>query len=357
MKPVVCLLTALLLSTACGRTEPVRYSSDGGELEDAGMDAGMDAGVVSCVPGVLTLTRATPQVMLVLDKSTSMNSRFSGSTTRWRALASALGTVLPPIDGTVALGALVFPEGNSQSCTVPGAPQLVPALNQVDALVSLVDRTVPAGHTPTADAIHTAAQQLLGTHAATNARALVVATDGAPNCNAALDPLTCTCASGGSRCTEGVLCLDDRRTVSEVATAFSQGVPTWVIGIQDGNAAAIETLNQMARAGGHPRQGAAQDYYAVTSQAALEDALTEIRNQVGACVYLTGSVPPEDRAIVIRVDGNEVPHDPTGADGWTWTNRDNGEIAITGLSCTFALANPFARLEAQVTCDVADGGS
>lgn len=353
MRPVVCLLLAVLLA-ACGRTEPVRYPYDAGEA-DAGEDGGVDAGVVGCVQGVLTLTRATPQVMFVLDRSGSMGSRFGGGLTRWRSLGTALGSVLPPVDDSMAMGALVFPQGVGQSCSVPGAPNLSPAVGNADALVRLITTQSPGGHTPTADAIHAAAQALLATHTATRARALVVATDGAPNCNAALDPRTCVCANGG-RCTDALMCLDDRRTVGEVATALAQGVPTWVIGIQDGSAAAIDTLNEMARAGGHPRQGAPQDYYAVTSETALEDALTEIRSQVGACVYLTGSVPPEDQAIVITVDGAPVPLDPSGAGaGWSWTSRDNGEIALRGLWCTLA-STPFARLEAHVTCGAPDGG-
>src|SRR4051812_41809074 len=82
------ILIALLLC-ACGRSNVYRYASsfDAGEpMSDAGQ---LDGGRVPCIPGHITLVRANPVVMLVLDRSGSMGFRF-GQVTRWQALVNGL---------------------------------------------------------------------------------------------------------------------------------------------------------------------------------------------------------------------------------------------------------------------------
>lgn len=339
--------------TGCGRTELLHYSSDASTLVDVSEE---DAGHVACRPGTIALTPAIPKVMFVLDRSGSMSSFFgSVRATRWSSLTNALANVLPPVDSTMEMGALVFPSGNSDSCVVAGSPNLAPSVGNVRALVSLMRGTFPSGHTPTADAVKNAGAFLLSSHAASSARALVLATDGSPNCNASLNPNTCACVEG-NRCTQSIMCLDDTRTVSTIGSLLQQNLPTYVIGIQDTNSTAIAVLNQMAKAGGRPQAGA-QSYYAVSSQAGLETALTTIRNQVGSCVYLTSSVPTDDGSIQLSLAGTVLPFDPTGVDGWSWSNRDNGELVLTGTACAAALANLNATIEAHVLCEAPDGGT
>jgi hypothetical protein len=342
-------ITVLLGLMACGRTELLRYSS--------ASDAGADGGVVGCVPGVIGLEKATPRVVFVLDRSNSMSAPFgAGRATRWRSLGDALGAVLPPVDQTMELGALLFPLGSGGTCAVGAGPNLAPALGNVGSLVRLMSNTLPGGHTPTATAIAAAGDVVLADRAATAARALVLATDGVPNCNASLNATTCTCSTGAGRCTSSILCLDDDRSVAQVARLAALGVPTYVLGIQDSSTLAMEVLNDLARAGGRPRTGTPQAYYAVTSETDLDAALTAIRNQVGACVYLSSSVPDDDGSMEVTVGGTAVPFDATGTSGWSWSVRDNGELVLTGAACAAAIATPDAVLEARVLCRPADAG-
>lgn len=350
MRRLPLIATLCALSLGCGRSNVYRY--DGGSIvpyPDAGTDAGMKVG---CVPGDLALVRAQPVVMFVLDRSGSMNNRFNGNSTRWRSLASALGDVLPPVDDTMSIGALIFPSGGGDSCEVPALPDLSPAPHNVDKLTQLLDDSGPSGRTPTAMAIKAAAGALLNARTATQARAMVLATDGAPNCNPNLDPATCICASPG-RCNQSVLCLDDRQSVVEVTQARAEGVPTWVIGIQNTSETDINVLNALAIAGGHPQVGGTESFYAVSSQDDLETALKDIRDQVGSCVYLSGSVPPDDSLIAISLDGSPISQ---GDGGWSWSNKDNGELVFAEASCDLILASSTRALEAQVECHRADAG-
>jgi hypothetical protein len=357
MRPALPLLCLLAVTTfSCGRTELWRLPTDGGvdAGADAGLDAGVeDAGVVPCTPGHLTLTRAQPTVMFVIDRSGSMDTQF-GFTTRWRALSQALSQALPPVDQTMAMGALVFPVQNSPlACLAPGEANLMPATGNVASLLSIVQNSSPNGATPTAASIDAAAASLRTVRAAGTARALVLATDGAPDCNSALDPLTCVCANQGrgQLCGSGQACLDDLRTVARIAAQTASGLPTYVIGIQDqADSVFVDALNQMAIAGGRPQVGADTSYYSATSPSELTQAFQTIRDQVGSCVYLTASVPDAQGSIAIFIDGVQVPFDATGAEGWLWGDRNNGELVLRGAACARAEAEAAAQLAAQVAC-------
>ncbi|MBX3261153.1 MAG: VWA domain-containing protein [Labilithrix sp.] len=309
---------------------------------------------VGCTPGRFDLSRAVPAVMFVLDRSTSMSRRTSDGRSRWSVLTRALEATLPPVDTTMEIGALVFPTSGRSSCTAPSAPDLLPGPGNVASLVSLVRANGPSGSTPTAPALDAAATALLGTRAASRARALVLATDGAPACNADLAGTTCRCISG-SCASRPQRCLDDARTVERIGAHLAQGIPTYVVGIQDAdNALMSDVLDAMAVAGGRPKTTGARRYYAAASEAELELAIVTIRDQVSACTYLTSSVPSADGTIVVTLDGVSVPYDPSGASGWRWGDRGNGEILLAGDACGAAAAEDGSALVADVSCDPAD---
>jgi Mg-chelatase subunit ChlD len=333
-------------------------NSNDGSTSDAG-DASETS--VGCTPGDIPLSAAEPEVMFVLDRSGSMNTEFSGTQSRWQVLTTALAATLPPVDQSMEIGALVFPSGTSNdNCSVPSSANISPALGQVTPLLNLLQSTTPGGATPTADAIDSAAALMLELRAATSARALVLATDGAPNCNSSLDPSSCTCAGGtqGRGCrNDPDQCLDDTRTVSRITAAASEGIPTYVIGIADANDSIFSgVLNAMAQAGGRPLTGEATSYYPARSQSDLESALTTIRDQVGACTYLTTSVPDSSGSISLTLDGVVIPYDPTGKTGWSWADESNGQILLFGSTCLSVAAATNPDLVAHVVCD-ADAGS
>ena len=354
-------IAALGCAVACGaRTGLDDYdgASNPGPSSDAGTsaDAGADSGdpPVGCRDGRFSLHHAAPAVMFVLDRSQSMRQRLQSGDTRWNTLIDALATTLPVVDDTMEIGALLYPIADSaqQSCLVPGNADLQPALGNVRPLTKLLRNDGPHGSTPTADAVDRAASALLGFRAATRARAMVLATDGEPTCNAGLDGRTCSCIDG--RCgnhPEG--CLDDVRTASRLATYRDQGLPTYVIGIQDpDNTALVRVLDALALAGGRPKTAGSPSYYAASSRSELELALGTIRDQVGACTFLTTSVPGANGSIVITINGTPVPE---GA-AWSWSNRANGEILFTAAVCDVA-RDPSSDLDVDVLCDVPEAGA
>lgn len=343
-------IVAFTLITSCG----ARSGLGAGQVEGTG---GEEA--VKCVAGKVALTRANPTVLFVLDRSTSMGKVLevtSGGVTRWESLISGLSSTLPSVDESMEIGALLYPivgaSQGGQSCSVPGLLDLLPGTGNVAALLALMNASSPGGMTPTADALDIAASRLLSVRAATTGRALVLATDGAPDCNAGLDATACRCANGGSSCKgKSTRCLDDTRTIDIVGKYQAMGLPTYVIGIQEeGDSSFSDVLDAMAIAGGRPRIGGEQQYYAARSQAELDAALAAIRDQVGHCTYLSTSVPDGSGSITVSLGDTDVPYDTTGAEGWSWGSKSNGEIILLGSACVSAEAAGSPALTAEVQC-------
>lgn len=338
------LLLSLLLS--CGRTELVHYSTDGGE----DWAARLPDGGVACVDGQLSLLPARPVVMLVIDRSSSMNQTFPGTTgSKWTALRGALRQALPAWGSSLELGTLFYPSTSSGACTVSASVDVAPALENVDAVLAKLNATSPSGSTPTAIALERAGAALSARRTAGSARALVLATDGAPNCNTALNPRSCTCVGGGG-CT-AIRCLDDTRSLERLTTLAASGIPTWIVGLRSASDAVfVDVLNRMAVAGGRPFVGGTQQFYSASSQLELESALATIRQQVGACRYLTPSVPDVGGTMELELDGAFVPFDPAQQEGWSWIDANNGELALHGDTCTRAQALPLEALQVVVKC-------
>ncbi|MCA2981440.1 MAG: VWA domain-containing protein, partial [Myxococcaceae bacterium] len=199
------LVLPAMLAVSCGRTElarldlPLPAPPDAGPIDagpfdagvrpDAGVDAGVDAGAIDagfvpkpCITGTFTLGVAEPVVMLVLDRSGSMDLVLSQGVTRWDALVSSLRATLPAVNQTMQLGGLAFPPNTANDCVVPDTAGVWPARGNVPLLLSTLESIRPSGSTPTSEAIRVAAQVLRGRRTGTAARAMVLATDGAPTC-------------------------------------------------------------------------------------------------------------------------------------------------------------------------------
>ncbi len=345
------LVGALVIAAiplACGARTGLGADIDVGAPLDATSE---DAARVPCIPGQIALTRARPAVMFVLDRSRSMADTIAGRS-RWLVLTEALAATLPSVDETMQIGALLYPlRTGGQSCDVPKSPDIALATNNVNALITRMRALGPSGATPTADAIDVAGKAIVGFRAAQTARALVLATDGAPGCNASLDPRTCRCMTGLS-CT-AMRCLDDQRTVERIRTVAQGGVPTYVIGIHGSRDVEFsDVLDAMAIAGGRPRSGGGHRYYAATSATELNDALSSIRDQVSSCTFLTTSVPSAEGSITIFVDGQVVPFAPNGGDGWRWSDEANGELLLVGAACPSPDTEP--SIVADVSCETRD---
>ena len=346
--------------------EPGFFSGDA--TTDAASDA-PDDGPVPCVPGRFTFELALTQLMFVIDRSGSMAFTLNGvqeaprSLWRWTVLQNALRRTITTFDDQIAMGAKFFPEvltdsdlaDAQRSCRTDDGVAIPPARGNAQAILGVFDATRPRGGTPTSEAIRQAATFL--TQKRSVARTIIVATDGAPNCNGDLDARTCVCTSAFCDVNPSrgrYSCLDDGRTIDVIRqTADVQKIPVYVIGIGSTERPEfLEVLDQMAMAGGRPRATAPR-HYNVQSENDLTSALETIRDSVAKCTYLTPSAPNDPNAISVEIDGVAIPRDPTKTSGWDWVDQGYGELAFFGEACALAQGSggPPAIVSGVVTCD------
>lgn len=347
-------------SDASDAQEDVRVADREDGSRDASVDAFADApadaivdaspdGPVACVPGTFAFQLAAPQLMFVLDRSGSMAYALDqnsvpplGQPTRWTVLRDALQQTLTPLNQQIAMGARFFPAetANGASSTLaciqdPAGVAISPALGNANAILNVFFRTEPEGGTPTAVALDLAAREVSASRAV--ARAIVLATDGAPNCNSDLEWQGCACTSstdGGCRLTP-TNCLDDARTVATVTDiASNQKIPVYVIGI-GATTSFGAVLDAMAIAGGRPR-AAIPRYYPAETPAELANAFTLVRDSVAKCSYITPSSPNDPDAITVVVGGGAVARDPNHLDGWDWIDQAYGHLQLFGAACAAA---------------------
>jgi hypothetical protein len=290
-----------------------------------------------CDPRNFILQQAPPPaVMLVVDRSGSMLEPGSTGFSRWQELQNAMDVVLAQFASQIQFGLLMYPTGDQ--CQTPPA-QLPPGLFHGAPILHYLSTAQPAGGTPTAAALRNAGQTLKDM-APGQTHFMILATDGAPNCNY-LNQLPCACSLSNSAycctnypgaCTASQLCLDDDETLQVLIGLGTSGVETFVIGL-DGTQEYVETLNAMALAGGRPQTGGATSYYAATNQTELTQALQSIAGSVLSCIIYLEEPPDFPDYVTIYVDGHEVPRDTSRQNGWDYTHPELTEIELFGQAC------------------------
>jgi hypothetical protein len=297
-----------------------------------------------CLPQHQRLQTQESETLLVLDHSGSLGRALEPGVTRERGLTEALRLVLPRYETSLRMGALVFPRQGSQ-CAAPAELDVAPALRTAEMILTRYEASFPNGGTPTSDALLAALRYYRSTPSHRTARSIVLATDGEPTCNLALDPRTCICTVAGTPCATDS-CLDDARTVGTIAEALREGIPTFVIGIDSATAPALQAvLERMAVAGGRPRSGTPR-YSSVRSAAAMEQAFEAIQHSIAGCVF-TATVRLHASAVVrVLLDGVALGRDATHVDGWDWTATE--QVSLFGAACE--RVRPDSVVEMDLTC-------
>lgn len=349
------LATALV---ACGARTGLFVDGGVDHLDATGGQADRPA-IDACTPEVITAVPSSVEILLLADRSTSMERDLlggAGSPRRWDVLRDALAATLPRYQGRLAMGLQFFPGlGVTGICAVASTPDLNPAISQALPILTRFGRTEPNGRTPTWLGVQSAGRYLLGRAAPRRFRAILLATDGAPNCNGALDGARCTCTAlggtGQQQCEDDPsLCLDDGRTVAEVTRLAAQGIPTFVVGIDgDNQPELITVLSRLAVAGGRPNPAVAdRPYYSVRRPDELTSAFEQIQRQLTRCVFGVESAIAADATVSVSLGGQLVSRDPGHQDGWDWTDAERTTLTLFGPPCERAAAG---QLVAQLRVD------
>ena len=341
----------MLVVTACGSKTGLRVPERG---NDAGPDADTDGSI--CASGRDTLEQRVPEVLFVIDQSRSMEFGLDGRTdpppedTRWVLLGDSLIRAIEARGDGFSFGALLFPDAPTpiqdiqEACRLDSAVDIPIGGDNLGRLSQLFQIGDPSGGTPTAEALRLArsrfAEPLPGVQ-----RFVVLATDGAPNCNPdpPVPPPACVCTGDSPMTcndpeTGPYQCLDDVSAITAVqALADEDGIPVYVIGIDDPTKPEYRSvLDAMAIAGRRPRPEGAERYYDVRREEDLDDALEEITESLARCIYYLGGSLASADIESVRVGSTLIPRDPAGRDGWRVSNPASGEISLHGSACELA---------------------
>ena len=284
-------------------------------------------------------TPVPPRILLVVDKSGSMGEDAVGyNGSKWDGATAALSSVVTALDDEVDFGLMLYPDGNANNNVCrEGAVEVQLGAGRAADIVNELDRTNPGGGTPTAATLSEARAALASLGNDGGARAVILATDGGPNCASGLNPNTCRCVNPDG-CNDSLNCLDDSASVASAAALNSQGFPTFVIGIP-GSENFTDVLSALANAGGSAAAGVTP-YYEANDSDALSEAIEAIAARVGSCRFDLQSSPQSAADVIVRVDDSVVPRDPGRSVGWDLV--DNNTIELFGQSCDNLIRNSSA---------------
>lgn len=222
---------------------------------------------------------------------------------------------------------------------------------------------IPAGNTPLSATLTKLEPTLTALPGKT---AVILATDGAPNCNPDIScgPELCEYnidgdTIGGILCQAPINCCDpllvqngQEGCVDNVATdavltqLHNAGIATYVIGLPGIEATLGSVLDGMADAGGTARSGS-PSYYEVSDAQTLATTLRSIATQVAvSCTITLQNTPPNWAQVNVYLDAQEVPL--SADDGWT--QIDDHTLEITGSYCTTLQTGDVFQVQITAGC-------
>ena len=309
----------------------------GGAGGDAGSAGPPPTGDANCGSQTNSTTQQPADVLLVLDRSGSMNNdiaeecKCTGSSSgsdpcpdqttcrdRWTTVSGALDSTLASTPD-IQWGLKLYSSSGS-GCDMNNGVEVQIAPNTAGAIMSQIQRTTPNGNTPTAAAI-TKATAYLSTLTDSNNKVILLATDGQPNCKP------------GGRSSES----DVDGTLEAIKAAYAAGFLVYVIGIGP----SAGNLDNFAAAGGTVK------HYPATSPDELATALASISVAVASCTFTLNEVPPDVNNVAVYLDKNLVPQDP--ANGWSF-GASSQVIVLNGSTCEKVKASTASTVQVLFGC-------
>jgi hypothetical protein len=301
-----------------------------------------------CVERDITLTPVVPEVLIMLDRSNSME--YDGF---WDPTRSAVSSAVETYQSEVMFGLVGFPGeectslDTSRDCDASESPLVAMKFEAGDAVSSALMGLAPCGGTPVAETLLNMRDYLLS-RPRDNPRYILMATDGAPNCNTSLDGYTCRCTCFDE--TECGLCdrlnsncLDDVRTYAALDELLEDNIRTFVIGLSTAAVDWGDVLHAMAVHGG------TGTFYAAESPDQVAEIFDDITSLVSHCeFYIEPSEVPDDRLVNLYFDGMVVQMDPDGMTGWNWTGDDS--LEFYGASCQRIVSSEVDEITATYGC-------
>jgi hypothetical protein len=388
---VACLLAACGGTDSGGAVVPERDaavagkvppSPDAGGVEgrvprdfgDAAVEPQVELGDTACGEATFRTLAASPELLILLDRSRSMQAggpradlrcdnlspfdvatftecvsaqidcstaddkpttycggtQSRGAVDRWTPSVKALKGLATQLDQGFRLDLLTFPSA-SNGCG-PGDLR-VPLGESHGALVAhTLDDVKVGGGTPTGESLMAAAQ-LFGSavqDALSAPRYVLLVTDGEPTCPHA----------ESNDADRGGVAQDRLLTNMQLDALLAIGVKTFVVGYDAAGDPELATaLSEFAEHGG------TDHYYPVEDERSLLAAFEAIAGATASCEYTVRSKGLRATDVEVRVDGVALTADsPDGFD------VQNGIVRLRGAACVTLRSRPGAKVTFRVPC-------
>jgi hypothetical protein len=293
-----------------------------------------------CPSVMLTGTKTTPSIQLLIDRSGSMREAFGSSSSKYKAVHDALvggnglqGAVAT-LQGSVYFGATLYSDDRQVGQPCP-ALKTVPAgraLNNLDPIKGLIeanDPPVDMARTPTFRSIDAVVADFAAHPAPTGSPPIILlATDGLPNdCNSDTETKT--------------------QSVTSTKAAYAAGIKLYILSVGTIKDAATH-LQEMANAGLGVQAGQPDaKVFIGTNPAELATAFDQIIGGVLSCdMRLSKQINPDNAQFGdVTLNGEHL----TYGDEWT-VDSDNITLHLLGGACTTLKKSANPTLEALFPC-------
>lgn len=309
----------------------------------------------ACNVATNTATKQVGDLLLVLDRSSSMNSAMDSDSqcgvggggrrrdasaatcqSRWEVVQTTLKQVLAASEKDVNWGLLMYSTPGQGTCTVSDKVQVEIGAGNGNQILSQISTAGTETTTPTRKAVNAGVKYLQGLKG-TESKSILLATDGQPNC--AGD----TGSAGGE---------DVGPATDAIKAALEAGFKVYVLGI--GPEANATTLNGFAEAGGTAIKdvsGAGKNYYAALSAEELAKHFGSIVSSVASCTFTLATAPDPAVPVAVEFDGDKNKRAPQdGADGWNYSTADRKTIQLYGSWCDGLMNGTYKVAKVLVGC-------
>lgn len=312
-------------------------SGGGGPIFDVGAADG--TGIDSDCPDVqVTVAPTIPNIMLLIDRSSSMNEPFGGST-RWTTLYNTLmdpdSGIVTQLQSTVRFGVALYTSQSGHAGGVcPMLAQSDIALDNYAAIDAIYAPAAPVDDTPTGDAIATITPILF--QAGLGGRnVLLLATDGIPDTCAQPDP------NNGHA-----------DALAAVQSAHGVGVETHILSV--GPELTAAALQELANAGqGLPADGSGGDapFYTALDPDQLLDGVMSIIGSVASCSFALDATVD----LSLACDGTVLLDGTPQVCGIDWQLSDGTTLEFIGDACDTLRDGSPHEVEASWPCGAVEG--
>jgi len=242
-----------------------------------------------------------PNVLIVLDRSGSMDDSIGGGSTKWELAVAAVKTLLTDYGDSVRFGLVLY---SSDGDCGPGQVLVGVGDGTAADINGEMDGASPDGSTPIGDTLD-GLVSYAGLGDTTRDNYILLLTDGEERCDG-----------------------DGEAAVTALRNRTPE-VKTFVVGF--GGEVDPDALNAMAVAGGTDLPGATK-YYQADDAAALQAAFDAIGGSVLSCSYELSEIPPDLDELYVYFDSVGIPRDTGQVNGWDY-NPDTNEVTFYGPAC------------------------